>query len=107
VRGEEPLDGLDDSPPDEAMIALAERVIAGLTGLFDPRRDFRDRYQEALFHFVQAKRRGEKPALPRPQPPALISDLREALESSLAALAEPQAPLPGRIDTPRRALRSR
>jgi DNA end-binding protein Ku len=111
VRSDEPaLPEGDDPPPDEATIELAERIIARLTGSFDPRRDFRDRYQEALFHFVQAKRRGEKPALPRPQPPGVMSDLQEALEASLAALSEPPAappnPAPSRRTT-KQALRSR
>lgn len=91
VRGEEAVGEGEDSPPSEAMIELAERIIARLAGTFDPRRDFRDRYQEALFHFVQSKRRGEKPVLPSPAPPSLVGDLQEALESSLAELS---APLP-------------
>ncbi len=91
VRSEEAYAGeSEEAPPEEALIELAERLIARLSGSFDPRRDFRDRYQEALFHFVQAKRRGERPIVPRPAAPEVILDLQEALEASLAALAEPE-----------------
>ncbi len=94
VRGGEPYFAeIDDTPPEEAMVEQAERVIARLANPFDPRRDFRDRYQEALFHFAQAKRRGEKPVLPGPSLPAAMSDLQEALDSSLAAVAAPEPPV--------------
>lgn len=79
---------IDDRPPDAALIDMAERLMARLPGVFDPRRDFRDRYQEALFHFVQAKRKGEKPALAKPREPAPMLDVRDALQSSMAALGE-------------------
>jgi DNA end-binding protein Ku len=91
VRGEEAVADAEDALPDEAMIELAERIIARLTGTFDPRRDFRDRYQEALFHFVQSKRRGEKPILPPAAVPRVMGDLQEALENSLAELLDAPA----------------
>lgn len=107
VRVEEPTLGEPNAmPPDEATIELAERVIARLAGDFDPRRDFRDRYQEALFHFVQAKRRGEKPLVGRPPAPAVISDLQEALETSLAALSEAVPESARRLEPQRRSARS-
>jgi DNA end-binding protein Ku len=81
---------IDPAPPEEALVEQAERLVARLAGAFDPRRDFRDRYQEALFHFVQAKRRGEKPMPPRPMPPAFVLDLEEALEESLVAVSSVQ-----------------
>jgi DNA end-binding protein Ku len=87
VRGDESYFGeIDDAPLDENLIEQAERLVARLAGSFDPRRDFRDRYQEALFHFVQAKRHGDKPAPPRPTLPSFVLDTEEALETSLAAL---------------------
>ena len=79
---------IDDRPPDAALIDMAERLMARLPGAFDPRRAFRDRYQEALFHFVQAKRNGEKPALSKPREPAPALEVRDALQSSVAALGE-------------------
>lgn len=82
---------LDPTPPDRDMVALARRIIAQRAGGFDPKRDFRDRYQEALFQFVQAKLKGEKPRLPAAPAPLPAIDLREALESSAAA-AEAKPP---------------
>jgi DNA end-binding protein Ku len=89
VRGDDSyFSEIDEQPADETMIDMAQRLMARLAGAFDPRRDFRDRYQEALFHFVQAKRKGEKPALPKPREPSPLLDVRDALESSVAALGE-------------------
>ena len=107
VRGDEPYFGeIDDAPPEELMVELAERILARFGGSFDPRRDFRDRYQEALFHFVQAKRRGEKPVVPQPSAPAVMIDLQEALESSVAAIDAPKPPVPSRRHAaPRRGAR--
>ena len=98
---------IDGRPPDAALIDMAERLMARLPGAFDPRRDFRDRYQEALFHFVQAKRKGEKPALAKPREPAPALDVRDALQSSVAALGEarPVAAIRQRAPT-RRAQRA-
>ncbi|HJT07112.1 MAG TPA: Ku protein [Stellaceae bacterium] len=106
VRGDDPYFGeIDDRPADAAMVDMAERLMARLPGAFDPRRDFRDRYQEALFHFVQAKRKGEKPVLPKPREPAPLQDVRDALESSIAALGEsrPAAAIRQRAPTRRDA----
>lgn len=94
---------INPAPLDDSMLDLAERIITRLAGSFDPRNDFRDRYQEALFHFVQAKRRGERPPLSRPSPPAVVIDLREALESSIAAGDEPKPPMPSRRRTSRQS----
>ena len=95
---------IDDRPADATMIDMAQRLMARLAGVFDPRRDFRDRYQEALFHFVQAKRKGEKPALPRPHEPVIAADVKGALESSVAAISErPVAAIRQRAPTRRAA----
>jgi DNA end-binding protein Ku len=105
VRGEEPyFADIDDGSLDPAMIELAERVMAQLPNAFDPRRDFRDRYQEALFHFVQAKRRGEKPASSLPSTPREVIDLRKALEVSIAAADAAKPPMPSRRPTARRTV---
>jgi DNA end-binding protein Ku len=108
VRGDDAyFSEIDERPADETMIDMAQRVMARLAGAFDPRRDFRDRYQEALFHFVQAKRKGEKPSLPKPREPSPLLDVRDALESSVAALGEPRPVAAIRQRAPtRRAARS-
>jgi DNA end-binding protein Ku len=109
VRGDDSyFSEIDEQPADETMIDMAQRLMARLAGAFDPRRDFRDRYQEALFHFVQAKRKGEKPALPKPREPVPALDVRDALESSVAALGEsrPVAAIRQRAPTRRAARQS-
>ncbi len=55
---------LADTTPDAAMVEKATEIIARQENSFDPRRDFRERFQEALFQLVQAKLRGEKPVFP-------------------------------------------
>jgi DNA end-binding protein Ku len=108
VRGDDSYFAeIDAAIPDESAMALAERVIRRLVGSFDPRRDFRDRYQEALFHFLQAKRKGEKPVMPVPSTPAVMAGPREALEASIAALEQSTGGNVTPRRAPRRALRSR
>jgi DNA end-binding protein Ku len=110
VRGDDSYFAeIDAATPEESATALAERLVRGLTGSFDPRRDFRDRYQEALFHFLQAKRKGEKPVMPTPSTPAVIADSRQALEASIAALEQSTvAPIASTVPprrVPRRTVR--
>jgi DNA end-binding protein Ku len=69
---------------DPGMVEKATEIIAGLSDSFDPRSDFRERFQEALFQLVQAKLRGEKPIYPTVAPVRTIA-LNEALSASLAA----------------------
>jgi DNA end-binding protein Ku len=103
VRSDDSYFGeIDATTPDPAMLDLAERVVAQLGSTFDPRRDFRDRYQEALFDFVSAKRKGEKPVSPRPSAPAEIIDLKQALETSLAVADVAKPPAPSRRRSPSR-----
>lgn len=79
--------------PDEEMLSLTGELVARRSGEFDPRRDFRDRYQEALFQLVQAKLKGEKPILPPTPPPVRVLDPRDALALSIAAeMQKPPAP---------------
>jgi DNA end-binding protein Ku len=68
---------------DEELIDKTALVIDRLSGTFDPRRDFRERFQEALFQLVQAKLRGEKPIFPPPVPSPRPAALGEAVASSL------------------------
>ncbi len=75
--------GLAEAPLDGELIDKTALVIARLNGSFDPRRDFRERFQEALFQLVQAKLRGEKPVFPPPAPAIRPTALGEAVTSSL------------------------
>jgi DNA end-binding protein Ku len=74
---------------DAAMIDRAAEIIARLSGSFDPRSDFRERFQEALFQLVQAKIRGEKPIFPQ-TPPVRTIALGEAVSASLSAGERPR-----------------
>ena len=84
VRSDEAFYGSDAEPaPEAAMVESAAEIIARLGTSFDPRRDFRERYQEALFQLVQAKLKNEKPVFPAPPPPVRVIALAEAVAASL------------------------
>jgi DNA end-binding protein Ku len=86
---------IGDVAPAEELLTLAAQLVRRRAGEFDPRRDFRDRYQEALFQLVQAKLKGEKPPLPPAPPRIRVLDPREALAMSVAA-EEPKPPAASR-----------
>jgi DNA end-binding protein Ku len=75
--------GLADKEPAGELVELATLIIARLSGDFDPRRDFREHFQEALFQLVQAKLKGEKPVFPPPAPAIALTALGDAVASSL------------------------
>ncbi|MGH7087986.1 MAG: Ku protein [Stellaceae bacterium] len=81
--------------PEPEMLEKTAEIITRLAGSFDPRSDFRERFQEALFQLVQAKLKGEKPVYPAPPPPVRLVGLRDAVAQSLAqrqpAAADPRA----------------
>ncbi|HUK60032.1 MAG TPA: Ku protein [Stellaceae bacterium] len=77
--------GLAEDEPDPQLVEMASLVVGQLNGTFDPRRDFRERFQEALFQLVQAKLRGEKPVFPPAAPAIRVTALGEAVASSLRA----------------------
>jgi DNA end-binding protein Ku len=101
VRSEESVFAeLADTAPDPAMVEKATEIIARQENSFDPRRDFRERFQEALFQLVQAKLRGEKPVFP-PALPMRPTALPEALSASLAkpaSVAKPEGAASARMD---------
>jgi DNA end-binding protein Ku len=91
VRSDESyFSDIPTAAPDEEMVGLAARIVGRRAGTFDPKGDFRDRYQEGLFQLVQAKLKGEKPVLAKPAAPTQVIDLREALEASVTADDEPK-----------------
>lgn len=93
VRGDETFLVEDPDPPlDPELVEGATAIIGRFTDSFDPRRDFRERYQEALFQLVQAKLKGEKPVFPTPPPPVRVTALADAVAASLqSAEARPPA----------------
>jgi DNA end-binding protein Ku len=71
---------------------MAKRLIDALTSTFNPA-DHTDAYRAAVLELVEAKAKGQLPALPAPQPAG--SDLVSALAASLAAtVPHPQSTSP-------------
>jgi len=79
--------------PDEAIEvkpaerAMAEQLIASMTGEFSPD-GFRDDYRAALMAMIDAKVAGEAPVAAQRVEPTKIGDLMAALEASVAAARE-------------------
>jgi DNA end-binding protein Ku len=64
--------------------AMAEQLIAAMTGEFDPAA-YHDEYREALLQIIEAKAAGAEIAEPAAAPAAQLTDLMAALEASVAA----------------------
>src|SRR5262249_31565986 len=69
---------------DPEMVELAGLIIDKRSGHFEPA-TFEDAWQAALRRLVEAKIRGETPALPRKRAPAPVVDLRAALRRAVKA----------------------
>jgi DNA end-binding protein Ku len=86
---------IPDKAPDKQMVEIAGKIIEQLKGPFDPTQ-FNDRYEEALKALIAEKSKGHKPVeAPEAPQDTKVSDLMEALRSSLtrgAAPAERRAP---------------
>ncbi len=78
---------IEDTKPDPAMIAIAEKIIDQLKGRFDPGQ-FVDRYEEALEDLIEAKTKGRKPAKVADPEDTNVVDLMAALRASLGAKGE-------------------
>ena len=91
--------GIAEQALDAELIDKTAEVIGRLSGAFDPRRDFRERFQEALFQLVQAKLRGEKPVFPPPAQTVHTTALGEAVASSLHQLEPSDRAPPRRYTT--------
>ena len=74
----------DDAEVRPAELAMAEQLVAMMTGEFDARA-YRDEYREALMAVIEAKAAGEEIAEPAAAPAAKLTDLVAALEASVAA----------------------
>jgi DNA end-binding protein Ku len=69
----------------EEELALAQQIIAGLEGDFDPAELHSD-YRARLRDLLEAKLEGHELAAPEPEPEAApVVDLMEALRASVAA----------------------
>ena len=80
----------DDAEVRPAELAMAEQLVAMMTGEFDPAA-YRDEYREALMSIIEAKAAGEEIAEPVAAPTAKLTDLVAALEASAVTSAETMA----------------
>jgi DNA end-binding protein Ku len=80
---------IPDKKPDPKMVEIAAKIIEQQEGPFDPTL-FNDRYEEALKALIDEKMKGHKP-VEAPEAPSdtKVSDLMEALRSSLTRGAAP------------------
>ncbi len=74
----------EDAEPKPAELAMAEQLVAMMTGEFDAAA-YRDEYREALMGIIEAKAAGETIAAPDAAPASKLTDLVAALEASVAA----------------------
>lgn len=78
-------DAVEDTEVKKAELALAQQLIDGLRGSFDPK-ELTSNYRRDLRVLLEAKLRGEEIAMPEPEAePAPVIDLLEALRASVAA----------------------
>jgi DNA end-binding protein Ku len=74
----------DDAEVKPAELAMAQQLVAMMTGEFDPSA-YHDEYREALMSIIEAKAAGEEIAEPAAAPATKLTDLVAALEASVAA----------------------
>ena len=77
------FDAISDDKPDEAMIAIAEKIIQQKEGPFDPSK-FVDRYEDALKALIKSKQKGEEVEEVDEPDKTNVIDLMEALRASLS-----------------------
>ena len=79
--------------PDEAMVAIAEKIIQQKEGPFDPSK-FVDRYEDALKDLIKRKQKGEEVEEVDEPDNSNVIDLMEALRASLATKSGKTAKTP-------------
>ena len=79
--------------PDEAMVAIAEKIIQQKEGPFDPSK-FVDRYEDALKDLIKRKQKGEEVEEVDEPDKSNVIDLMEALRASLATKSGKTAKTP-------------
>lgn len=70
--------------PSPAEVKLAEQLVDSITGAFEPEQ-WHNEYRERLAKLVDAKARGTRLRLVKPEPKKPTDDLAESLRASLAA----------------------
>jgi DNA end-binding protein Ku len=107
----DPDEAFDDIPAtkaDPAMVEIAEKIIAQLSGDFDPSK-FTDRYEDALRQLIAKKEKGQGGGVEvEPPADAKVIDLMAALRKSLGQkTVERRAPAKKAAATPRRKAAAR
>ena len=85
------FDSISDNKPDEAMIAIAEKIIQQKAGPFDPSK-FVDRYEDALKALIKRKQKGEEVEEVDEPDNTNVIDLMEALRASLGKKGQAAKP---------------
>jgi DNA end-binding protein Ku len=95
-----PADDLDEllaaqeTTASDREVAMAKQLIGSLTTEFEPGR-YTDTYREKILELIERKAAGEEVAVqPEAPAPAKVPDLMAALEASLAAVKQDDAPAP-------------
>jgi DNA end-binding protein Ku len=95
VVAHEDLDGLPEAKQLKATdreLKMAQQLIDSLSGPFEPSR-YHDEYREKVLDLIERKAQGEEIAVqPEAPKPAKVPDLMAALEASLAAVRDRDAP---------------
>ena len=91
------FDSISDDKPDEAMIAIAEKIIQQKEGPFDPSK-FVDRYEDALKALIKNKQKGEEVEEVDEPDNTNVIDLMEALRASLAKSGKAEPAKSGKKD---------
>jgi len=91
-------DGKDLKATDREL-KMAEQLIDSLSSEFDPS-SYHDQYREKVLELIEKKASGEEIAVQPDAPePAKVPDLMAALEASLAAVKDPEAPKKKKADS--------
>ena len=78
-------------------LKLAEQLISGLLGPFDPAEELKSDYRTSLRELLEAKVEGREITEPAPaEPETPVVDLMEALRASVAASKKGSKPAPAR-----------
>jgi len=91
-------DGKDLKATDREL-KMAQQLIDSLSSEFDPS-SYHDQYREKVLELIEKKASGEEIAVQPDAPePAKVPDLMAALEASLAAVKDPEAPKKKKADS--------
>ncbi len=86
------LDSIGEAEASDRELRMAEQLIESLSREFDPTK-YHDDYRERVLQLIERKAAGEEIAVePEAEEPAAAPDLMAALEASLAAVRDEEAP---------------